>query len=287
MSLSIRKGETLGLVGESGCGKSTLARMVVRLLAPTAGDILLDGQSVFHGSEAFTRSLPSRIQMIFQDPVSSLNPRRSIGKSIQEALDIHSVGTGAERRAAVEEMLSLVGLRPEQYTRFPHEFSGGQRQRVAVARALIMNPELVVCDEPVSALDVSIQAQVLNLLADLQQRLNLTYLFISHDLAVIGHISDRIAVMYLGRIVELSSAQGLFANPLHPYTRALLRAVPVPTPVRKERHVLAGDLPSPLSPPLGCPFHPRCPEVMDVCRSVVPAWYEPEPEHTVCCHLFT
>lgn len=289
VNLSVARGETLGLVGESGCGKSTLARMVVRLLSPSSGDILLDGHSVLHGDAAFLRTLPGRMQMVFQDPVSSLNPRRSIGTSVQEALDVHRQGTRRDRRAAVEEMLQLVGLRPEHYTRYPHEFSGGQRQRVAVARALIMQPDLVVCDEPVSALDVSVQAQVLNLLNDLQQRFALTYLFISHDLAVVSHVSDRIAVMYLGRIVELAPAGALFATPLHPYTQALLHSVPVPEPRSRERHVLTGDLPSPISPPPGCPFHPRCPHVMPVCRTQEPVWYTQGDGttqlHGVACHL--
>ncbi len=285
VSLQVARGETLGLVGESGCGKSTLARMVVRLLEPTSGDILLDGQSVFHGDETFRRTLPGRMQMVFQDPVSSLNPRRSVGKSIQEALDVHSVGSAADRRERVAAMLELVGLRGEHYGRYPHEFSGGQRQRVAVARALIMHPELVVCDEAVSSLDVSVQAQVLNLLGDLQAQFALTYLFISHDLAVVGHVSDRIAVMYLGRLVELAPAAALFGEPLHPYTQALLRAVPVPAPGRRERHVLHGDLPSPLAPPAGCPFHPRCPDAMAVCRVQPPHWTEHADGHAVCCHL--
>lgn len=287
VSLSLCRGQTLGLVGESGCGKSTLARMVVRLLAPSAGDILLDGQSVFHGSTEFIQSLPGRVQMVFQDPVSSLNPRRSVGKTIQEALDIRKEGTRSGRRERVEHLLEQVGLRPEHYTRYPHEFSGGQRQRVAVARALIMRPDLVVCDEPVSSLDVSVQAQVLNLLDEMQQRLNLTYLFISHDLAVVGHVSDHIAVMYLGRLMEHAPKDALFATPLHPYTRALLSAVPVARVRERKAHLrLAGDLPSPLSPPSGCPFHPRCPECMPVCRSDAPPWTEPQTGHSVCCHLY-
>lgn len=302
VSLQVHRGETLGLVGESGCGKSTLARILVRLLAPSSGDVRLEGQSIWNGPRSVVATLPRRIQMIFQDPVSSLNPRMRIGRSIQEAMDVHRIGTRNERRQKVKELLSLVGMQPEAYDRFPHEFSGGQRQRIAVARALILNPDLVVCDEPVSALDVSVQAQVLNLLRSLQQSFSLTYVFISHDLSVVGHVADRIAVMYLGQIVEQAPAGELFANPMHPYTQALLEAVPVPVPGFRQGHPhLAGELPSPVSPPSGCPFHPRCPSVLDICRQESPQWTAHQSgnashgnadgehvsgEHAVFCHLY-
>lgn len=287
VSFSIEKGTTLGLVGESGCGKSTLAKIVAHLLPPSSGDVLLEGESIWHGSHKVTRSLPRRIQMIFQDPVSSLNPRKSIGKSIQEALDVHRVGTSVDRKKIVTELLERVGMRSEHYARYPHEFSGGQRQRVAIARSLVLNPDFIICDEAVSALDVSVQAQVLNLLTELQNDFGLTYMFISHDLAVVGHVSDVIAVMYLGRLVELTSAQALFDNALHPYTQMLLEAIPAPVPRRRSSGSAQDkDLPSPLALPNGCPFHPRCKRAMEVCGKVTPQWLEVEKKHHVLCHLY-
>lgn len=287
ISFSLQKGKTLGLVGESGCGKSTLARMVARLLPPSSGDVILEGHSIWH-HKTTANSLPQRIQMVFQDPISSLNPRRSIGKSIQEALDIHGVGNRKERRAQVENLLYRVGMRKDQFSRYPHEFSGGQRQRVAIARALVRNPEILICDEPVSALDVSVQAQVLNLFTSLQKQRNLTYLFISHDLAVVGHVSDRVAVMYLGKLVELADTHEIFSHPAHPYTQALIQAVPTPNPMQhSNRAYLSGDLPSPLSPPSGCPFHPRCPNSMPICAETTPEWTPITSTHAVACHLHT
>lgn len=286
IDLAIRRGETLGLVGESGCGKSTLGRLILRLEMPTAGTVEFDGQNVLKLSARAMRPLRKRLQIIFQDPYSSLNPRQTIGRIIGEGLAIHRVGSPAERRERVRELMDLVGLRPEQINRYPHEFSGGQRQRIGVARALALNPDLIICDEPVSALDVSIQAQVLNLLMDLQERFRLTYLFVSHDLSVVRHISDRVAVMYLGRLVELADKQQLYSQPLHPYTQALLAAAPTPDPDSpKQREQLAGDLPTPLSPPTGCHFHPRCPHVMPICRDQIPAFKEQQPHHWVRCFL--
>ncbi|MGE4503907.1 MAG: ABC transporter ATP-binding protein [Desulfovibrionaceae bacterium] len=287
VSLDVLQGETLGLVGESGCGKSTLARLILGLERPTSGAVVLKGRPLGQWSRA---ELSRTVQLIFQDPYSSLNPRQSIGSIVREPLDIHGQGSRAERRAAVAEALDRVGLLPEHADRYPHEFSGGQRQRVAIARALVLRPELVVCDEPVSALDVSIRAQVLNLLAELQNDLGLTYVFISHDLSVVGHTADRVAVMYLGRVVELAGARELFATPEHPYTRALLSAVPVPDPdaaqdANRDRVRLAGDLPSPLAPPPGCPFHPRCPEAMPRCARELPPTFEPRPGHHAACWL--
>lgn len=283
VSLCLSRGETLGLVGESGCGKSTLARLILGLEKPTSGSIEFDGLPIAkHDKAGFSR----KVQLIFQDPYSSLNPRQSIGSIVREALDIHKIGTRAQRRQKTLETLALVGLSPEHAGRYPHEFSGGQRQRVAIARTLVMDPQCIICDEPVSALDVSIRAQVLNLLAELQQRLGLTYLFISHDLSVVGHVADRVAVMYLGRIVETADTDSLFSAPAHPYTKALLSAVPVPDPDRQpERIPLAGDLPSPLAPPPGCPFHPRCPQAMSVCAAAFPDETRLAPGHTAACWL--
>ncbi|BBD09711.1 peptide ABC transporter ATPase [Desulfovibrio ferrophilus] len=286
VNLDVMRGETLGLVGESGCGKSTLARLLLRLERPTSGSITLEGMDIWNAPGEFLRSYPKNIQMVFQDPFSSLNPRRNIGATIGEPLKIHGM-PAAERKERVLELLSWVGLRPEQVTRYPHEFSGGQRQRVAIARALALNPDCVVCDEPVSALDVSIQAQVVNLLGELQNKLGLTYVFISHDLAVVGHISDRVVVMYLGKLMELANSEDLFREPLHPYTKALMGAIPKPDPQgeRIQLHV-QGDPPSPINPPGGCPFHPRCPEAMPACSTQPPQWKEVRPEHFTACHLY-
>ncbi|EWY37219.1 hypothetical protein N825_21050 [Skermanella stibiiresistens SB22] len=290
VSLRQRRGETIGIVGESGCGKSTFARLCLRLIEPTSGAIRFDGGDL--------RSLPARalrakrrdMQIIFQDPYASLDPRMSVGDIIREPLDIHAIGNRAERRAQVVELLEKVGLPPDAARRYPHEFSGGQRQRIGIARAIALRPKLVVADEPVSALDLSIQSQVLNLLVTLRAEMNLSYLFISHDLAVIRHISDRVAVMYLGRIVELAEVDALYANPAHPYTRALLSAIPQPDPTRRRpRTILAGDLPNPETPPSGCPFHPRCPSALEQCATVYPASRNigpPDKPHLVDCHLY-
>ncbi len=283
VSFTVRQGESLGLVGESGCGKSTLARCILGLEPLTAGVVRFQGRPVADWEE---KDLRRRIQMIFQDPYSSLNPRMRVGDIVAEPLAIHAVGTRAEREDRTLDLLRTVGLDVEMAERYPHQLSGGQRQRVAVARALALEPALVVCDEPVSALDVSIQAQVLLLLQDLRQRLGLTYLFISHDLAVVGQVCDRIAVMYLGRIVETGPALELIAAPAHPYARALLSAVPVPDPgAKRTREHLAGEPPSPLNPPPGCPFHPRCPQVMDICRREFPPAFVPQPERLAHCWL--
>ncbi|UEM07065.1 ATP-binding cassette domain-containing protein (plasmid) [Skermanella rosea] len=290
VSLRQRRGETIGIVGESGCGKSTLARLCLRLVEPTSGAIRFDGEDI--------RALPARalrakrrdMQIIFQDPYASLDPRMSVGDIIREPLDIHGIGSRVERRAQVAQLLEKVGLPPDAARRYPHEFSGGQRQRIGIARAIALKPKLVVADEPVSALDLSIQSQVLNLLVALRAEMNLSYLFISHDLAVIRYISDRVAVMYLGRIVELADVDTLYADPAHPYTRALLSAIPQPDPERRRaRTILAGDLPNPESPPPGCPFHPRCPAAMDHCRTLEPAERNigtPDRPHLVSCHLY-
>ncbi len=287
VSLAVRRGETLGLVGESGCGKSTLARMAVRLLPPSGGDILFDGESVLASVKGRDDAWYShRLQMVFQDPFSSLNPRLKIGVSVGEPLAAGGMGA-KERRERVGDMLRRVGLQPEHAARYPHEFSGGQRQRVAIARALVTRPELVVCDEAVSALDASVQAQVLNLLKEVQADFGLTYLFISHDLSVVGYMSDRVAVMYLGRIVEQADRDALFREAAHPYTKALLAAAPVHDPERRRaRAFLPGELPSPFSPPSGCAFHPRCPQAMPRCREEAPELREIAPGHLASCHLY-
>jgi peptide/nickel transport system ATP-binding protein len=288
ITLAIRRGETLGLVGESGCGKSTVGRAMLRLYRPTSGRIIFDGRDITTLSDSAMQPLRRRMQMVFQDPFASLNPRHSVGKMVAEPLRVHRVTSGRETDVRVRELLEVVGLPADAATRYPHEFSGGQRQRIGLARALALNPELVVCDEPVSALDVSIQAQIVNLLEELQDELGLTYLFIAHDLAVVRHISDRIAVMYLGQVVELAPGDDLYENPLHPYTIALLSAIPIPDPVvERSRNVIhiAGDLPSPANPPSGCRFHTRCPFVQPVRCA------DEEPElrsigsHGVACHF--
>ncbi len=286
VSFAVREGETLGLVGESGCGKSTVARTVMRLIEPSAGSIRLDGKDITGLSKPELRPFRRQMQMIFQDPFSSLNPRMKAGAIVREPLHVHGVvsGKGADERVA--ELFELVGLRGEQMDNFPHQFSGGQRQRISIARALALNPRLIVGDEPVSALDVSIQAQVINLLMDLQQKRKLSYLFIAHDLAVVEHISHRVAVMYLGKIVEYADKRTLFRSPLHPYTEALLSAVPVPDPAMKRRkHLLEGDVPSPVNPPPGCAFHTRCPYAEARCKQEPPALREVAPGHFVSCHL--
>ena len=285
VSLAIAAGETLGLVGESGCGKSTLARCLVRLLAPTAGRILLRGQDITALSERQMRPLRRHLQIIFQDPYSSLNPRHRAGAIVAEPLFNFGIARGAEAQQRVRTLFERVGLSPAQMRNYPHEFSGGQRQRLGIARALAVDPALIVCDEPVSALDVSVQAQVVNLLGDLQRELNLAYLFVAHDLAVVEHISTRVAVMYLGRIVEIGPRRSIFAAPQHPYTEALLAAVPVPDPKVKRPVALAGEVQSAAAAPAGCAFHPRCPYAMDICRTVAPALAEIAPGHHVACHL--
>ncbi len=288
VSLSIREGETLGLVGESGCGKTTAGRSILRLIEPTEGRIKFDGTDVRALSRKGLRAIRRQMQIIFQDPYSSLNPRMTVGGMLSEALKIHKLARGRALRSRIAELLDTVGLRPDYARRYPHEFSGGQRQRIGIARALAVNPRFIVADEPVSALDVSIQAQIINLLQDLQARLGLTYLFVAHDLSVVRHISDRVAVMYLGRIVEIADSKQLYTNPQHPYTMALLSAVPVPDPRRKRsRTVLSGDVPSPANVPSGCPFHPRCPEKEEACSRVVPDLLEVESDHSVACILRT
>ncbi|QTA83916.1 Peptide ABC transporter, ATP-binding protein [Desulfonema limicola] len=287
IDLDIFRGETLGLVGESGCGKSTLGRAILRLEQPSHGKIFFNGQDILSLSKKDMHPLRKRMQIIFQDPYASLNPRQTVGSIIGEGLVIHKIGSRLERMERVKYIMKVVGLRPEHINRYPHEFSGGQRQRIGIGRALALQPELIICDEPVSALDVSIQAQVINLLMDLQDEFNLTYLFVSHDLSVVRHISDRVAVMYLGRLVELADKADLYNQPYHPYTAALLEAAPVPDAnIKKKRNILSGDMPSPLSPPRGCHFHHRCPDVMDICKKEIPEFQEYKPDHWVRCFIY-
>jgi oligopeptide transport system ATP-binding protein len=289
VSFTIRKGETLGLVGESGCGKTTTGRCILHLEEPTSGSVVFEGIDMVTLDAAELRAVRRRMQVIFQDPYSSLNPRMTIGQMLAEPLKVHGIvkETGA-RAERVGELLSQVGLLPQHAKRYPHQLSGGQRQRVGIARALAMEPSLIICDEPVSALDVSIQAQIINLLEELQARLGLTYLFIAHDLSVVRHISDRVVVMYIGKMVELADRKAIYEEPLHPYTRALLSAVPIPDPkieAQRERTVLRGEVPSPLNPPSGCVFHPRCPIAVDRCSADIPPLREIRPGHWAACHL--
>ncbi len=287
VGFTIRRGETLGLVGESGCGKTTVGRAILRLIEPTRGSVRIDGIDVIRLKGRELRAIRRKAQIIFQDPYSSLDPRKPIAESIAEGLNIHRIGSPKERYEIVLDLLRRVGLEDYHARRYPHEFSGGQRQRIGIARALAVSPEFIVADEPVSALDVSIQAQVLNLLKDLQQEFGLTYLFIAHNMGVVEHISDRVAVMYLGKIVEIGTKRQLFENPLHPYTQALMSAIPVPDPrLRRQRIILSGDVPSPLNPPGGCRFHPRCPMVMqDICPLREPSLRDVQPDHSVACWL--
>lgn len=287
VSFEVYEGETLGIVGESGCGKSTTGRVLMRLTDPTEGTIEFDGTELTQLSAEEMRKMRRDIQMVFQDPYASLNPRHTIGKILEEPLIVHGIGNATERKKKVLEYLKIVGLSEYHAKRYPHQFSGGQRQRIGIARALMTNPKLIIADEPVSALDVSIQAQVLNLMKQLQKDLGLTYIFIAHDLGVVRHISDRVGVMYLGRMVELSNSEALYEEPLHPYTKALLSAVPIPDPEFKgEQMLLVGDIPSPSNPPTGCTFHTRCPFATEVCKRVAPVLKEVKPGHSVACHLF-
>ena len=288
ISFDVYQGETLGLVGESGCGKSTTGRAILQLYRPTAGEVCFDGQELTTMKGEQLRRVRRRMQMIFQDPYASLNPRMTVGNIIGEPLEVHNILASRKRRERVQELLDIVGLNPYFVNRYPHEFSGGQRQRIGVARALAVQPDFIVCDEPISALDVSIQAQIINLLEELQAEFSLTYLFIAHDLSVVRHISDRVAVMYLGKLVEIADQRTLYDDPLHPYTQALLSAVPIPDPAvedRRQRIILQGDVPSPSNPPEGCNFCTRCPRKIDICDDVEPEWKDAGGGHWVACHL--
>jgi peptide/nickel transport system ATP-binding protein len=286
VSFFVRKGETLGLVGESGCGKTTVGRTMLRLIEPTGGAVKFEGRDVFSMTPRELKVTRRDMQIIFQDPYASLDPRVPIGESVMEGLHIHKIGSPKERVDIMLETLKKVGLESYHSRRYPHEFSGGQRQRIGIARALALRPRFIICDEPVSALDVSIQSQVLNILKDLQGEFGLTYLFIAHNLSVVEHVSNRVAVMYLGKMVEMTSREELFRNPLHPYTQALMSAIPVPNPrLRRQRTILKGDVPSPLNPPKGCRFHPRCPVAIEICAHQEPAFLEVSPDHWVACHL--
>lgn len=286
VSFYIRQGETLGLVGESGCGKTTTARSILRLQEPTSGVVEFEGEDILKLDRNRLRLKRRDMQLIFQDPYSSLNPRLTVGQIVSEPLLVHGMGTSSDRESQVKKLLDTVGLASYHYRRYPHEFSGGQRQRIGIARALALNPKLIVCDEPVSALDVSIQSQILNLLEDLQKQYGLTYLFIAHNLSVVKHISDRVGVMYLGKLVEMTTSAELYQTPLHPYTQVLLSAIPQAKPQRaRERITVQGDVPSPINPPSGCRFHTRCPQVKDICKEIDPEWREVRPGHFVACHV--
>ena len=288
LNFEIKQGETLGLVGESGCGKSTTGRALLQLESPTDGKIYFQSQDITQMSGEELRQLRRRMQMIFQDPYSSLNPRMTVGSLVGEPLTVYGLATGKHKQARVEQLLEIVGLNPQFVNRYPHEFSGGQRQRIVIARALSLNPDFIVCDEPIAALDVSIQAQIINLMQELQAQFGLTYLFIAHDLSVVRHICDRVAVMYLGKIVELANRDNLYHQPLHPYTQALLSAVPIPDPdleAKRERIILKGDVPSPINPPKGCNFHTRCPMAEDICCQLEPEFQDTGEGHFVACHL--
>lgn len=289
VSFNIKYGETLGLVGESGCGKSTLGRTMTRLYEATSGKVFFEGEDIHQMSRKQLKRVRRDLQMIFQDPYASLNPRMTVEDIVGESIDVHRLFQGKERKEHIVELLELVGLRPSHMNRYPHEFSGGQCQRIGIARALAVNPKMIVCDEPISALDVSVQAQVINLLESLQEDMGLTYLFIAHDLSMVKYISDRVAVMYLGKIVELANSEKLYEKPLHPYTQSLLTSIPIPDPKvgrERERIILKGDIPSPINPPSGCRFRTRCPVAMDICSQVEPTWEEIEPNHYVACHLY-
>lgn len=287
VSFTVKKGETFGLVGESGCGKSTTGRAILRLLEPTSGEVFFEGEDVATLSRQALRLARRNMQMVFQDPYASLNPQMTVGELIEEPLVVHRIAGASERKEKVKELMEIVGLNRSYLQRYPHEFSGGQRQRIGIARALSLQPKLIVADEPVSALDVSIQSQVINLMEDLQKEFDLTYIFIAHDLSVVKHISDRVGVMYLGRMVEIASKEELYHQPAHPYTKALLSAVPVPNPkAKRERIILTGDVPSPANPPTGCAFHPRCPQAFDRCRLERPQLMQLTSDHVVACHLY-